>query len=76
MKKSKPEILFFSPSPKISLMSASSDGIAPIIAIVLDRGSAIGRDKRAQFDLLFENESVTSSFGLCNATFEIVRLGY
>ncbi len=47
-----------------------------IYAIVLDRGSAIGRDKRAQFDLLFENESVTSSFGLCNATFEIVRLGY
>ncbi len=48
----------------------------PIIAIVLDRGSAIGFKKRVYFDLLYENEKKTLFFGKRNATFEILRKGF
>lgn len=48
----------------------------PIIAIVLDRGSAIGFNKRVYFDLLYKNEKSTNSFGKRKATFEILRRGY
>ena len=49
----------------------------PFIAIVLDRGSAIGLSKRSQFDLLFENESCSYDFGIhYNALFEILRYGF
>jgi len=48
-----------------------------ILAIVLDTGSAIGLDKRIQFDLLFTKESEASVFGLKkDLTFEILRYGY
>lgn len=48
----------------------------PIIGIVLDRGSAIGFNKKAYFDLLYESELKTASFGRQKATFEILRRGY
>ena len=47
-----------------------------ILAIVLDRGGAIGNDKPAQLDLLFESEDATFSFGRQNANIEILRYGY
>ena len=47
-----------------------------IIAIVLDRGSAIGFNKRSYFDLLYESERDTLTFGCQYATFDILRIGY
>lgn len=47
-----------------------------LIAIVLDRGSAIGFNKRSYFDLLYKNEHDTLTFGCQYATFEILRIGY
>ena len=51
-------------------------GFKPIIAIVLDRGGAIGFNKKAYFDLLYTSEKDSLSFGRRKATFEILRLGY
>ena len=48
----------------------------PILAIVLDRGGAIGFDKKVYFDLLYKSENDTLSFGIKYATFEILRRGY
>ena len=48
----------------------------PIIAIVLDRGSAIGFNKKVYFDLLYKSEKETDTFGKRKATFEILRRGY
>jgi len=48
----------------------------PIIAIVLDRGGAIGFNKKVYFDLLYPSERDTYSFGKKNATFEILRYGF
>ena len=48
----------------------------PIIAIVLDRGSAIGFNKSVYFDLLYKSEKETYSFGKRKAVFEILRRGY
>ncbi len=47
-----------------------------VIAIVLDRGSAIGFSKRSYFDLLYESERDTLTFGCQYATFDILRIGY
>lgn len=47
-----------------------------VYAIVLDRGGAIGKNKRALFDLLFEYENLANTFGVENATCEILRYGY
>ncbi len=47
-----------------------------IYAIVLDRGSAIGFDKKVFFDLLYSSEKETLTFGRRNATFELLRRGY
>ena len=47
-----------------------------VIAIVLDRGSAIGFQRKVYFDLLYENEKKTEFFGKRYATFEILRKGY
>ncbi len=47
-----------------------------VYAIVLDRGGAIGKNKRALFDLLFALEENANTFGVENATCEILRLGY
>lgn len=47
-----------------------------VIAIVLDRGGAIGFSKKSYFDLLYESERDTLTFGCQYATFDILRLGY
>ena len=53
------------------------DNYENYIAIVLDRGGAIGNDKKAQFDLLFASENESSNFGRkYNVKFEILRYGY
>ncbi len=48
----------------------------PIIAIVLDRGSAIGFNRRVYFDLLYSSEKETDFFGKRYATFEVLRNGF
>ena len=48
----------------------------PVLAIVLDRGGAIGFKKKVYFDLLYKSEKETLSFGKRKATFEILRRGY
>ena len=48
----------------------------PVLAIVLDRGGAIGFNKGIYFDLLYKSEKETLSFGKRQATFEILRKGY
>lgn len=46
-------------------------------AIVLDRGGAIGLDKRIQFDLLYPKNDDAIPVGIqTNVTFEILRLGF
>ena len=47
-----------------------------VIAIVLDRGGAIGFNKRSYFDLLYESEKKTLTFGCQYAQFDILRLGF
>ncbi len=47
----------------------------PILAIVLDRGGAIGIGRAYDFDLLFESEASTNGVSK-NVTFEILRLGF
>lgn len=47
-----------------------------ILAIVLDRGSAIGFNKKSYFDLLYNSEKETGFFGKRYATFDILRMGY
>ena len=47
-----------------------------IIAIVLDRGSAIGFNKKTYFDLLYNSEKEAEFFGRRFANFDILRLGY
>lgn len=58
---------------KISAIDGIDD---EILAIVLDRGSAIGFNRLVYFDLLYPNEKATEYFGKRNATFEILRRGY
>ena len=46
-------------------------------AIVLDRGGAIGLDKRIQFDLLYPKNDDAKPVGIqTNVTFDILRLGF
>ncbi len=48
-----------------------------IYAIVLDRGGAIGKDRRVLFDLLFASEDTARNFGVeYNVECEILRFGY
>lgn len=48
-----------------------------IYAIVLDRGGAIGKGRRALFDLLFATEESANNFGVSSTVeCEILRLGY
>ena len=48
----------------------------PVLAIVLDRGSAIGLNKKVYIDLLYKSEKETLTFGKREATFEILRYGF
>ena len=51
--------------------------LEPFYAIILDRGGAIGMDKKYQFDLLFINQADARSMGTSKDTiFEIIRIGY
>ena len=61
-----------------SIVKIEGLDISPLLAIVLDRGGAIGfsEGKHAYFDLLYENETGALAFGRKDATFEILRLGY
>ena len=48
-----------------------------VYAIVLDRGGAIGKNKRRLFDLLFLTEKEANNFGVAkNVSCDILRLGY
>lgn len=48
-----------------------------MLAIVLDRGGAIGIGKRFLFDLLYESEAEASKYGVSyNIKFEILRNGF
>lgn len=47
-----------------------------LLAIVLDRGSAIGFNKKSYFDLLYSSEKETDSFGKRYATYEVLRRGF
>ena len=48
-----------------------------MLAIVLDRGGAIGVGKGALFDLLYQSEAIANENGvLTNAKFEILRNGF
>lgn len=47
-----------------------------VVAIVLDRGSAIGFNRKVYFDLLYKSEKETDFFGKRYATFELLRRGY
>lgn len=58
---------------RINNIDISTD---PILAIVLDRGGAIGFNKRVYFDLLYKSEKDTLSFGVQKATFEVLRRGF
>lgn len=49
----------------------------PIIAIVLDRGGAIGSGKKYMLDLLTENNNQANQLGVkYNVQIEVLRLGY
>ena len=48
----------------------------PLLAIVLDRGSAIGFNRKVYIDLLYKNEKETLIFGKREAAFEILRYGF
>jgi 3D (Asp-Asp-Asp) domain-containing protein len=48
-----------------------------VYAIVLDRGGAIGKNRRALFDLLLETERSANDFGIARGvSCDILRLGY
>lgn len=47
------------------------------LAIVLDRGGAIGLDKKCMFDLLYSSEEEANIDGISDdVVFEIIRFGY
>ena len=53
------------------------DGYNDMITIVLDRGSAIGNNKRSQADILFASEDLSYDFGrIYDVKFEVLRYGY
>ena len=48
-----------------------------ILAIVLDRGGAIGFNKRFMFDLLYSSEEIANNNGiLIDTSFEVLRYGF
>ncbi len=53
------------------------NGKEPFLAIVLDRGGAIGFGKKALFDLLYPNEYLANLDGVFyNTQFEVLRYGF
>lgn len=63
------------PFGTIIRISNSSISNEPILAIVLDRGGAIGMGKKFMFDLLYASEADCQGVSY-NTTFEVLRLGY
>ena len=60
----------------VRLRNVDYFGGRDIYAIVLDRGGAIGKGRRAIFDLLFALEGNANNFGVRYINCEILRLGY
>jgi len=60
----------------VRLKNVDYFGGRDIYAIVLDRGGAIGKGRRAIFDLLFALEGNANKFGVRYINCEILRLGY
>lgn len=60
-----------------TILRLSNSSTSPIIAIVLDRGSAIGKGKKYVLDLLAESETAANQAGVkYNMTIEVLRMGY
>jgi len=60
-----------------TILRLSNSSTSPIIAIVLDRGSAIGSGKKYVLDLLAESEATANQAGVkYNMTIEVLRMGY
>lgn len=60
-----------------TILRLSNSSTAPIIAIVLDRGGAIGSGKRYILDLLTESNAAAYQAGVkYNMTIEVLRMGY
>ena len=60
-----------------TILRLSNSSQSPILAIVLDRGSAIGQGKKYILDLLAESETVANEAGVkYNMTIEVLRMGY
>jgi len=59
-----------------TMLKISKEG-QEVLAIILDRGSAIGKNKRFTFDFLMSSEEEASIYGCKNdVTFTILRLGF
>ncbi len=60
-----------------TILRLSNASSSPIIAIVLDRGGAIGQGKKYFLDLLTESEAAANQAGVkYNTTIEVLRMGY
>ena len=60
-----------------TILRLSNSSTSPMIAIVLDRGSAIGSGKKYILDLLAESETAANEAGVkYNMTIEVLRMGY
>lgn len=60
-----------------TILRLSNSNTSPIIAIVLDRGGAIGSGKRYMLDLLTESNAAAYQAGVkYNMTIEVLRMGY
>lgn len=60
-----------------TILRLSNASTSPIIAIVLDRGGAIGQGRRYFLDLLTESEATANHAGVkYNMTIEVLRMGY
>ncbi|MDE5587499.1 MAG: hypothetical protein K2I72_03910 [Bacilli bacterium] len=60
-----------------TILRLSNASTSPIIAIVLDRGGAIGQGRRYFLDLLTESEAAANQAGVkYNMTIEVLRMGY
>ncbi len=60
-----------------SIIQVNNSSIGTFLAIVLDRGGAIGLGKSYMFDLLYPSESLALNDGVSyNVTFDVLRYGY
>ncbi len=60
-----------------TILRLSNSSTSPIVAIVLDRGGAIGKGKKFILDLLTESNAAAYQAGVkYNMTIEVLRMGY